>query len=198
MEGQMETWARLKRDVAMAPVTSILLLENAFSASSKDVVHDLCFFVLQVDLLKSTSLPLMKRFGVDGEAFVVKVASTFIFSPKKRCFSSLYNIWWYLLCCLFRWWRGVWHLGVEERCSSHVLPAGPSDQSSWLTQGRSSGSEEWRIHPLAALSSSVGTSLQLYLINCICYLLLITLNMLFFFTQDGFQGFSCFRWPEIT
>lgn len=29
--------------------------------------------VLQVDLLKSTSLPLMKRFGVDGDAFVVKV-----------------------------------------------------------------------------------------------------------------------------
>lgn len=39
----------------------------------EDIVSNLCFPVLQVDLLKSTSLPLMKRFGVDGEAFVLKV-----------------------------------------------------------------------------------------------------------------------------
>lgn len=78
----------------MAPVTSILFVENAFSASSKDVFHDLCLFVLQVDLLKSTALPLMKRFGIEGEAFVVKVwicsgtvaASTLIFSSKKMFF----------------------------------------------------------------------------------------------------------------
>lgn len=57
----------------MAPVTSSLFVGNAFSASLKDVFHDLCFFVPQVDLLKSTSLPLMKRFGIEGEAFVVKV-----------------------------------------------------------------------------------------------------------------------------
>lgn len=94
----------------MTPVMSILFVENAFSASLKDVFHDLCFFVLQVDLLKSTSLPLMKRFGIEGEALVVKVwvcsgtvaAAAFRFSSKKRCFSSL-NIWWYIFCCLLRW-----------------------------------------------------------------------------------------------
>lgn len=64
-----------KRVVAMAPVKSSILFVNIspFLPLLKDIFPDLCFFVLQVDLLKSTSLPLMKRFGVDGEAFVLKV-----------------------------------------------------------------------------------------------------------------------------
>ncbi|CAG04883.1 unnamed protein product, partial [Tetraodon nigroviridis] len=36
-----------------------------------------------VDLLKSTSLPLMKRFGVDGEAFVLKMANRIVESARS-------------------------------------------------------------------------------------------------------------------
>lgn len=36
---------------------------------------------LQVDLLKSTSLPLMKRFGIDGEAFSLKVRMSDVEEP---------------------------------------------------------------------------------------------------------------------
>ncbi len=31
--------------------------------------------ILQVDLLKSTALPLMKKFGIDGEGFELKVGT---------------------------------------------------------------------------------------------------------------------------
>lgn len=68
------------------------------------------FFVLQVDLLKSTSLPLMKRFGVEGEAFVVKVwvcsgtvaASSSLFSLRKDVFRP-FMLGGTFFCCLLRW-----------------------------------------------------------------------------------------------
>lgn len=35
-------------------------------------------FVLQVDLLKATAVPLMKTFGIDGEGLEIKVLLEFI------------------------------------------------------------------------------------------------------------------------
>lgn len=143
----MEKWAYLKRVVAMATVKSTLFVKILpFLLLLMDIFHDWRFLVLQVDLLKSTSLPLMKRFGLDGEAFNLKVECVLGLSStsKSKIFWLIY-IWW-VFCYLVRWWKGEWRLGEEERWCFHVQPAGASNQYSWLTPERSRGSGEWRIH----------------------------------------------------
>lgn len=50
--------------------------QNCRLASQSRVVKSVNLFPFQVDLLKLTALPLMKKFGIDGEGFEIKVRTT--------------------------------------------------------------------------------------------------------------------------
>ena len=49
------------------------LIVKPHSLETQRFVRMILLCVLQVDLLKSTALPLMKKFGIDGESFELKV-----------------------------------------------------------------------------------------------------------------------------
>lgn len=53
------------------------------------LTHLFVMSLLQVDLLKSTSLPLMKKFGIDGEGFELKVK--LILTKMSNCVTTVFK-----------------------------------------------------------------------------------------------------------
>lgn len=51
---------------------SVFVALIRISLSFHSILRILLFCFLQVDVLKSTAVPLMKKFGIDGEGFDLK------------------------------------------------------------------------------------------------------------------------------